>query len=366
MIVDWLMANLRIEGWISLIIIIVFGTMLLLSYKAGGISRESFGAMLMLKAGMFLTAILIFGLSVLILQMVLNMFGFGFENLILIVAMFTAFFMIFQWLFAPSFINTFYKVKFIEHPSNSMERWLLEKVEYLTKLSGLKRVPKVGIAMGLNIPNAFAYSSPIYGPHVAVTPSLLSNMPKEEVEAVLAHEIGHLKHRDVTAMLAVSFIPILIYYLGRHLMFMSAFGYGYSGRDRDQTPALLLLVGIVLVLAGIIFQFLVKHFNRLREYYADAHSANTLNNPRPLQRALARLDLMYKAFKGRMKQRTDNNFISMLFIYNYFVDFFYDYDEIDSYVEELKNKKTSWLIELLSTHPPIPKRIRFLDKLKLQ
>lgn len=364
--ISWLVQNLRIEGWISLIIIVVFGILLLLSYRSGGITRGGFGAMLILKVSMFLTALLIFGLSILLLQGVMNIFGYGFQNLILITAVFVAFFMIFQWLFAPAFINTFYRVKFISSPTTRTEKWLLEKVNFLARKSGFKRIPKIGIATGLKIPNAFAYSSPIYGPHVAVTESLLNIMPKEEIEAILAHEIGHLKHKDVTAMIAISFIPILIYYLGRHLMFMSVFGYGGYSRDREKNGVgILLLIAIILVIAGVIFQFLVKHFNRLREYYADAHSATSLNDKQPLQRALARLDLTYKMYKGKIKEETKNNFVSMLFIYNYFIDFFYDYGDIDKYVDELRKKKTSWILELLSTHPPIPKRIRFLDKLKI-
>jgi heat shock protein HtpX len=284
--------------------------------------------------------------------------------MIYLTTIFIVFFMFFQWLFSPKFINAIYKVDIIKAPTNRDEEWLVHKIRELSSASGLKNPPKVGIARGLKIPNAFAYSSPIYGMHVAVTPSLLDNMPKDELEAVLAHEVGHLKHKDVVAMLAVSFIPILIYYLGRHLMFLSVFGYGARDRDRGGGAAYLMIIALILILAGILFQFLVKHFNRLREYYADAHSAITLRNTRSMQRALARLDLMYKNIKARAPDLTpSNNVISMLFIYSSFIDFFYD--PVDTYVEELKKKKTSWLMELLSTHPPIPKRIRFLDRLGL-
>jgi len=351
---------ISIEGWISIVIIIIFGVLLVLSIRSGG---ARFRSLITLKLAMFLTAILIFGLSILIIQGLFSIFEFSLEGLLWMTTIFVAFFMIFQWLFSPAFINTLYGVKFIETPKTRDEAWLKERVEFLARNSGLKRIPKIGIAWGLNVPNAFAYSSPIYGPHIAVTPSLLRNMPRDEVEAVLAHEVGHLKHRDVTMMLAVSFIPVMLYYLGRNLMFLTMFGYGYRDRDREGGTAYLLIIAIILIIVGIIFHFLVKHFNRLREYYADAHSAMTLNDPTPLQRALARLDLMYKDVR-RYKEAmgTTTNIVSMLFIFNYFVDFVYD--PIDEYIEELKRRKTSLLVELFMTHPPIPKRIRFLDNFK--
>lgn len=358
-----LLSMIRLEGWIAIGIIVFFGVLLLLSHRAETIGPSNLKSLISLKLAMLVTAIIVFGASILTLQYTSTLFEFSLEGFIYLISIFVVFFMFFQWLFSPKFINSLYKVDIIEAPSDRDEAWLLNKITEISRLSGLKRVPKVGIARGLRIPNAFAYSSPIYGMHVAVTPSLIQSMPKDELEAVLAHEIGHLKHRDVAAMLAISFIPILIYYLGRQLMFLSVFGYG--GRDRDRgSGAYILVIALILIIAGILFQFLVKHFNRLREYYADAHSAVTLRDTRAMQRALARLDLMYKDIKSAAPNLApSNNAISMLFIYSAFIDFYYD--PIDAHIEELKSSKTSWIMELLSTHPPIPKRIRFLDKLTL-
>jgi heat shock protein HtpX len=279
--------------------------MLILSLVTGGDGRGRAPPLASLKAAMFLTAALIFGASLLVLQGVFSFFNVGVGSLIWMLSLFIAFFIVFQWLFSPAFINTFYGVKVIDRPRSSDERWLKETVERLARKAGFKKPPKIGIAWGLGIPNAFAYSSPIYGSYIAVTPSLLSNMPREEVEAVLAHEVGHLKHRDVMMMLAVSFIPILIYELGRYLMYMSFFGFGYGyGRDREERGGALyiLAIALLLIIVGIIFHFLVRHFNRLREYYADAHSAMSIGDPTPLQRALARLDLMYKGIKRHMAE----------------------------------------------------------------
>ncbi|PCN50923.1 protease htpX-like protein [Candidatus Geothermarchaeota archaeon ex4572_27] len=346
-------------------VIVMLGILIMLSTRTG----EGPGAppMASLKLAMFLTAAAIFGLSLLVLNGLFVSLGFTLRTLVWTVSAFVAFFMLFQWLFAPAFINTVYRVQVIDRPRGAEEAWLKETVERLAAASGLRKPPKVGIAWGIPMPNAFAYSSPLMGSFVAVTPSLLRNMPREEVEAVLAHEVGHLKHRDVTMMLAVSFIPVIIYELGRYLMYLSLFGLGYGGyahgydsEERGGGPALLVLLAIALLALGIAFHFLVRHFNRLREYYADAHSALTLGDPRPLQRALARLDLMYrKAGGGRVEG--SSSMLSMLFIFSYFVSPFYD--PVDAHVERLRRTKTSLLQEIFMTHPPIPKRIRFLDRL---
>ena len=149
-----------------------------------------------------------------------------------------------------------------------------------------------------------------------------------------------------------------------------------GGRDEDNaSPLILLAIGAVLVTAGVLFHFLVMHFSRLREYYADANSAKATGDPRLLQRALARLHIAYsdKRLRAGLKKHSTT---ASLFIVNYFIDVFgsrfYEpshgimsyLGDIDRVVEELKNEKVSAVRELFSTHPPIPKRLRFLDSLK--
>ncbi len=67
------------------------------------------------------------------------------------------------------------------------------------------------------VPNAFAYGSPLTGSRVAVTPGLLTALNTDEVEAVLGHELGHLSHKDVQVMMAVSALPSVFMYLATHL-----------------------------------------------------------------------------------------------------------------------------------------------------
>lgn len=285
-------------------------------------------------------------------------------------------FMVFQWVISPFIINLAYRTR----DPGPGEEWVVSAVHEYSRRAGFKKPPKVKIA-DIDAPNAFAYSSLIGGSYVAITRGLLSIMPKEEVEAVIGHELGHLKHRDVQVILALSLIPVAIFYIGRSLLM---WGWMLGGRDRDRgNPMLYYLgLGLILVIAGLVFQFLVTHFNRLREYYADAHSAGLTGNPRYLQRALARLALTYESNPDI--SAGVNKSAAMLFIVNYFINatggIAYDpYDElfprrrparrvvvdIDTAVEELMQRETSALAELFSSHPPIPKRLRFLDNMRM-
>ena len=131
-----------------------------------------------------------------------------------------------QWLFAPQMINSMYKVKEITKTEDSQ---IHDTVERLSKRIGLK-MPKVMMA-NMPIPNAFAYGSPIGGNRVAVTKGLLKNLQPEEVEAVLGHELGHLKNKDVQTMMFASVMPAIFYFLGSSMMYL---GY-YGGGDRRRT-----------------------------------------------------------------------------------------------------------------------------------
>jgi heat shock protein HtpX len=329
----------------------------------GGEPRSLWG----LRLSMLVTALAVTTGSLGVLYLALSYLGMSGLGLNLLLG-FIIVFMLAQWLLSPLLINAAYRVRDAEDP------WLLVTVERLARETGLSKPPRVVVA-DTPVPNAFAYGSPITGNYVAVTRGLLRLMPREEVAAVIGHELGHLKHRDVAVILALGLLPTAIYFLGRMMVELSWWTGMGGDRDNDSSPLLLLAVGAGLVAVGIIFHFLVTHFSRLREYYADSNSAKVTGDPRLLQRALARLHLAYSDERLRAELKKSSAF-STLFIVSYLLDAFgsrfyvpggrvrLSYD-IDSLVEELKHEKTSALQELFSTHPPIPKRLRFLDRLRL-
>ncbi|AFH43196.1 M48 family metalloprotease [Fervidicoccus fontis] len=328
-----------------------------------------------LKTSMAVTAIVTFLGSISLIYLVgVYFLGYGFSWLYFTVGL-VAIFMILQWLLSPYMIKAVYRAS----EPKPEESWVSEMVTKMAKDAGLKSIPKAVIAE-VPAPNAFAFGSPIAGNYVAITRGLLQLFPKEEIEAVVGHELGHLKHRDVATLLAISLLPSAIYFIGRMLL---AWGWlAGDSRERGGGAMFYVLIGAILFVAGFLFQFLVTHFSRLREYFADYHSAKLTGNPRMLQRALARLTLIYESNPNVSNQI--NKSAAMLFIVNYFVsmsggmayeniDYWFPYSKkpyipkdinIDEAVEKIMNRKESAFLELFSTHPSTPKRLRFLENLR--
>jgi heat shock protein HtpX len=248
-----------------------------------------------------------------------------------------------------------------EHPE------LHSMVERLSQKSGIKK-PKVMIA-NIPVPNAFAYSSPIAGSKVAVTSELLKTLDEGEVEAVVGHELGHLKHRDVQTMMFVSILPALFYYIGYSMMLSSMYG----RRDRDNGGAA--VIGIASIAIYWVLTMFTLYLSRLREYFADRHSASIVNEgPRKLSEALAKIQYAAGRMKRVNKQAGSFSSFKALFISDP------DRAETDtvaiaqargytngrSLVEEVLRKQVTSadrLLELFSTHPNIVKRLRALQEL---
>ena len=122
-----------------------------------------------------------------------------------------------------------YKVRELKQDENPE---LHQTVENLSRKSGIS-IPKLMLAQ-IPLPNAFAYGSPLSGTRVAVTQGLLDSLDSGEVEAVLGHELGHLKHHDVQVMMVVSFLPALFYFIGYSFMLSGIFGGGEKQKQRRQ------------------------------------------------------------------------------------------------------------------------------------
>ncbi|OYT26890.1 MAG: zinc metalloprotease HtpX [Thermoprotei archaeon ex4572_64] len=270
---------------------------------------------------------------------------------------------IIQWLLAPKIIEAVYSV---EEADPVRYGWLHEVVEELAEASGLKKKPKVMIAH-IPIPNAFAYGSPITGPRVAVTDALLRILNKDELKAVLGHEIGHLRHRDVAWMLAISLLPMLIYYLGDILMRYGFFGSIFGGEAREGAPSWLILIaiGVALLVVAFILNLFVLAFSRFREYFADRHSVKLVpNGGKLLQRALAKIVLASKYNFDEQELARFSQFRA-LFIQDVTTKVKPHFRDVSSFIEYLKSKPLTLgekIAELFSTHPNIKKRLIMLDK----
>ncbi|MFQ6075925.1 MAG: zinc metalloprotease HtpX [Candidatus Bathyarchaeia archaeon] len=320
-----------------------------------------------LRLTMLGTLAIIIGTSTAFFAVLLQYFGS--LNIISLAAL-VALFNIVQWLFAPHLINAIYRVKEVK-PTDFPK--LQAIIDQLSRKSGIKK-PKLGIA-SIPIPNAFAYGSQLTGNHVAITQGLLDTLEEEEVEAVLGHELGHLKHRDVQIMMLISFLPSLLYLIGRSALYSAYFG-GYYGRNKRGGSGLAVLIGMASMAVYFVLLLFVLGLSRLREYYADRHSVSIVEDgPRKLSEGLAKI----VSKTGRMRMHHQKE----AFTFSSFKTLFIsdpdraerDVAEIAQYtsissdqglVERLLKRRVTTadrIMELLSTHPNITKRLKALQAL---
>jgi heat shock protein HtpX len=309
-----------------------------------------------LRLSMLGTVALIIAVSTLGLGAFLSATGsFNLYTLVAVVAIFN----IAQWLMAPYLVNRLYGVRPLDQGENP---GLHQTVHELSARSGI-RTPKLMISK-LPIPNAFAYGSPLTGSHVAVTQGLLDSLDSEEVEAVVGHELGHIKHRDVQVMMFVSFLPSLFYILARSMLFSRYYG----GRDRRDSGGLALVGGLSMLVYFFLLLFNLG-FSRLREYYADQHAAGIVEDgARKLSEGLAKISASTARVRATTRGATAHSGFKALFISDpdratrdaAEIQSFYGDDELVRNILDRRLTTLDSLGELFSTHPNIVKRLRAL------
>ena len=174
----------------------------------------------------------------------------------------------------------------VNNPRNEVERWLVQTIAKLAQIKGVE-MPEVGIYSGE--PNAFATGPSKNNSLVAVSDGLLASMNKEEVEAVLAHEMSHVANGDmVTMTLMQGVINTFVVFLSRIIGNLVD---RLILRNEDDAPgAGYYITSLVLdIVLGMLGSMLVAAFSRYREYRADAGAADALGSPAPMINALARL-----------------------------------------------------------------------------
>jgi heat shock protein HtpX len=173
----------------------------------------------------------------------------------------------------------------IDQPSSEPEAWLLETVRKLATTAGVA-MPEVAIYEGA--PNAFATGAFKNSALVAVSTGLLQSMNKEEVEAVLAHEIAHVANGDmVTLTLIQGVVNTFVFFLAR--VIGSIVDKAVFRSERGNGPGYFITVIVAQIVLGILASMIVAWFSRVREFRADAGSAKFLGSPTPMVNALRRL-----------------------------------------------------------------------------
>lgn len=178
-------------------------------------------------------------------------------------------------------------VRVIKQPGNADEAWIVETVRKLADKAGIG-MPEVGIFEGE--PNAFATGAFKNSALVAVSTGLLQGMTREEVEAVIGHEIAHISNGDMVTMTLIQGV------MNTFVVFLSrVIGYAVDsflskGSNRSGPGIGYYITTIALdILLGFLAAIIVAWFSRHREFRADAGSANLLGRKQPMINALARL-----------------------------------------------------------------------------
>lgn len=218
----------------------------------------------------------------------------------------------------------------IEAPSSSTEFWLVDTVKKLADRAGIA-MPEVAVYDG--DANAFATGAFKNSALVAVSTGLLQSMNKEEVEAVLAHEVAHIANGDmVTMTLIQGVVNTFVVFLSRVV------GYVVDralSRGENSGPGIGYMVTVIVsqIVFGIAASLIVAWFSRYREFRADSGAAKLLGTPQPMMNALARL--------GGLQSENLPKAVAALGINN-----------------------APGFMELFSSHPPIEQRIAALRYVK--
>lgn len=228
------------------------------------------------------------------------------------------------------------KIKPSDHPR------LYNVVEEMKIASGLEKMPDVYIIDDPAL-NAFATGRDINRASVAITSGLLQKLNRDELQGVIAHEISHIKNRDVLFMAMCSVllgtIVILAYYGSRVMMFGGMSGGGSrrsSSKDSGGGAAIIMVLALVLmILAPLFAQLIYFAVSRKREYLADASAALYTRYPEGLASALEKLAQSTQPVKSA------NQATAPMYIVNPF---------------RRKMDISDWT----STHPPIQERVRIL------
>jgi heat shock protein HtpX len=201
-------------------------------------------------------------------------------------------------------------------------------VEYLCSRNGIP-MPKIYIIPDES-PNAFATGRNPQHASVAVTQGTLRLLNEEELTGVLAHEIAHVKNRDILISSVAATLAGMIMWIANMARYAAIFG---GSRDRDDEGGGGALAGLVTIIVAPIAAMLIQLWiSRTREYQADASGAEAAGTPRGLASALQKLDNFSKRIPMEASQSTAHMFIVHPF-----------------------SGRT--LMSLFSTHPPIKKRI---------
>jgi len=272
-----------------------------------------------------------------------------------------------QYLIGPSLVGWTMKIKWV---SEKEAPDLHQMVAELADKANLPK-PRVGISQ-LSIPNAFAFGRTRRDGRICVTQGILNLLSRDELRAVLGHEMAHIKHRDMAIITLISAIPLIMYWIAWGTMWGGALG------GRRQGGSYAILIGIGAFLLYFITNLLVLYGSRIREYYADLGSIRLGNEPHDMATALYKLVYGNARFKGKEELKRVEGVRA--FFLNDPARSWYEVKELsqvdqdmsgtidftelmDLRQKEVRLGTSDKLMELFTTHPNMLKRIKHLSSL---
>jgi heat shock protein HtpX len=203
-------------------------------------------------------------------------------------------------------------------------------------------MPKVAV-INSHVPNAFATGRNPKNALVAVTTGIRERLSQRELEAVLGHEMAHVRNRDMRVLAIGNFLVTLTSFLMTMLFWSMLFGGMRGGRDRESGAGGIILVYLVTMVVYFVGQLLVLALTRYREYGADHSGAEISGDPGALASALEKIS-------GQMAQIPDQDLRKL--------------QTANAFLFAPVALKGEDLVHLFSTHPPVQERIRRLRELE--
>jgi len=197
----------------------------------------------------------------------------------------TIIFILLQYLIGPEIVKWSTGLRYL-HPGENP--WLEAMVRDLAQKGDIP-MPKLAIVPD-KTPNAFVFGKSASGATLAVHEGLLTELNQEEIQGVIGHELGHIKHKDFLVMTVLSALPLLAYLIARGTFEAARVsGRVARGKKGGGIGAALFVAAALSYVVYVVSLLLIMGLSRLREHYADAYSAYLTESPRRLESALTKI-----------------------------------------------------------------------------
>jgi heat shock protein HtpX len=244
-----------------------------------------------------------------------------------------------QWYFSDKIVLWSTGAKIVSREQFPELHDLVERIVARNNLSK----PRIAV-INSRMPNAFATGKTPKSSVVAVTIGLMDQLDTEELEGVIAHELAHIKNRDVLVLTLASIFSMIAWYLMRFGMYGAMFGGGGGGYGRrgNEGGAAMLLILLIAIITWIASFLILRAISRYREYVADRDGALITGKPSKLASALLKIS-------GTMKRIPTRDLREVEGMNAFFI------------IPALSGDA---LTNLFSTHPPVDQRVKKLMEME--